>query len=1053
MSQLKKVLSVLLSVVMLLTVIPFSAYAAHADYTQAGGYDLCDDPYVTPAQAASMLLDMVDAKLAEENLTVPIDIYVGSKTLDFRSIDQATSSITDFWNWTWVTIAFAILNFGDIEKMNMHWIENCPKRTQAGKTDMDVVMALVAFMRDNYERIGKIVDDTFNYGFVTRVTTLPDELHDVPGTAKKAVLKALNDNVEPPPGTTVDASVTQLLEGFLVGEQDPETGKYDGFIPGMMGKININNNTYDFLTDILNAAMSDVVVPMLSELLLGLAGVEFTPEYPGGNPDDAENLDMIIGILTEIVGEIPYGPGDLDTPLAQMSAALRYMFVDGGLDMFFYIDNTGLHITQAAVDMIENLLRGALTLLPGLGFLKNTKNFPTEDEIMAMDTPELYATIFKILFNEFIEFADIPDSATSVRSVFTYLLVGLAKDVLPETNYDAMLKAGIINPNGDGVFVVGARLAAYYLSGLLPIDIPLNVTFDQLIEHLFNWFISTYGGLFYTGDFSPDDTVWQKLDKLIFSIIPRNWLPSHIIGSEYLVKEWLIGNILNFDYVGLMSIIKRNPTSELNGSMVTALLNTVARLLKAMLGNKTILPFDLPTFESVFTKVNFRALIQNLSENLSVYGLALFGDLFPLITQFMGIWSKETYIRKAPAGSPMKSIQELQDLADAYMPRNLNEELQYFEPGYHFFGPEDFAKLRNYYNFKEALDEVNNLISAYNDDPESLNLQANTDAAYRLTYYYNKLVMRSELCVTQLTNELIRTNDLELFARDYTYTVASWSAFQTAYNFAMQVRGDAITHMPGIRQSTISAARQHLFKAVKGLADFQPYADYTQLDLYINEAINTLANLPDDQFTPESIQDLVDALAIAQDLDRTLTYDQQATVDDVAAQLYTTIYGLVYILAPALNPIPNSVRDFWGNMITPVINPTRRFIYGLAEGGYSSSYFTTVGGASTSILPASQGMGTGTKVRLMFQGMRIAEYLVVLFGDVNGDGNIDDGDGGQIVDYENFLYNWNRDADKRFAADVNGDGNIDALDAVIISDYVNYLVAINQTTGEANPVV
>lgn len=1050
MSQLKKVLSVLLSVVMLLTVIPFSAYAAHADYTQAGGYDLCDDPYVTPAQAASMLLDMVDAMLAEENITVPIDIYVGSKTLDFRSIDQATSSITDFWNWTWVDIAFFVLNFGDIEKMNMHWIENCPKRTQAGTTDMDVVMALVKFLHDNYERIGKIIDDTFNYGFVTRVTTLPAELHDVPGTLKKTVLKKLNNDVDPPPGTTVDALVQQLIEGLLVGEQDPETGKYDGLIPGMRGKININNNAYDFITDLINAAMADVVVPMLSEMLLGLAGVEFSPEYPGGDPNSAENLDMIIGILTEIVGEIPYGPGDLDTPLAQMSAALRYMFIDGGLEVFFYLDNTGLHITQAAVDMIEGLLRGALTLLPGLGVFKNTKDFPTEDEVMAMETPELYAYIFKLLFNEFVEFADIPDSATSVRAVMTHLLIGLAKDVLPETNYDAMLKAGVINPNGDGVFVVGARLAAFYLSGLLPIDIPLNVTFDQLIECLFDWLISEYGGLFYTGNFSPEDTVWQKLDKLIFSIIPNNWLPSHIIGSEYLVKEWLIGNILDFDYVGLLSIIKRNPTSELNGSMVTALLNTVARLLKAMLGNNTILPFDLPSFEAIFTKPNFRAFVQNLAQHLSVYGLALFGDLFPLITQLIGIWSKETYIRKAPAGTPMKNIQELQDLADSYTPRNLNEELQYFEPGYHFFGPEDFTELRNYYNFKEALDEVNDLIAAYNDDPESLNLQANTDAAYRLTYYYNKLVMRSELCVTQLTNEIIRTNDMELIAENY--TVASWNDFQIAYNFAMKVRGDAITHMPGIRQSTISAARQHLFKAVKALADFQPYADYSQLDLYINEAINTLDNLPDDQFTPESIQALIDALAIAQGLNRTLTWEEQATVDSVAAQLYSAIYGLAYILAPALNPIPNSVCDFWGNMITPVINPTRRFIYGLAEGGYSSSYFTTVGGASTSILPASQGMGTGTKVRLMFQGMRIAEYLVVLFGDVNGDGNIDDGDGGQVIDYENLLYDWVRNPEKRFAADVNGDGNIDAIDAAIISNCMNYILTIDQTTGEVTSV-
>ncbi len=43
-----------------------------------------------------MLLDQVDAMLAENDMTVPIDIYVGSRTIDLRSIDKATTSITHF---------------------------------------------------------------------------------------------------------------------------------------------------------------------------------------------------------------------------------------------------------------------------------------------------------------------------------------------------------------------------------------------------------------------------------------------------------------------------------------------------------------------------------------------------------------------------------------------------------------------------------------------------------------------------------------------------------------------------------------------------------------------------------------------------------------------------------------------------------------------------------------------------------------------------------------------------------------------------------------------
>jgi hypothetical protein len=1059
MKQSLRIISVLLSVVMMLTAVQISAFAAHTSYTSAGGYDILDNPYVTPAQAASMLLDMVDAMLAENNTTIPVDIYVGSKTIDLRSIDQATSSITDFWNWTWIDIAFAVLSFGDIEKMNMTWIENCPKRTAAGKTDLDVVLALTRFLKDNYDRIGKIIDDTFNYGFVETVTDLPPEIHDVPGTLKKTVLEALNDGVEPPAGTTVDSLVQKLIDGLVVGERDPETGKYDGFLPGLRGKTNIGTTSvYTLFTDAINAGIEELVVPGLSTLLLGLAGVEITPEFPGGNPEGAENLDMVIGLLSEIGGEIPYTPEDLETPLAQMNAALTYMLVEGGMDVYFYLDDVGLNITPAFVELFDGLIRVALTLIPNLGFLNNTKVFKTEEEVMAMSISDCYAYLARLLLNEFVEFADIPESASTVRSVFTYLLISLAKDVLPETNFDQMIAAGILNPFTDGIFTVAAPLMRYYLNGLLPIDIPAGLNFEQTIGFVFDWFIGKYGGLFYTGSILPTDTVWQKIDKVLFNyvpggpgLIPLNWLPAQFTGSKYLVMDWLLGNILDFNYLGLLSIVKRNPNSELNNSVVKVLLNMVARFLKSAIGNNTILPMNLSSFEAIFTKANLRSTIQQLCRYLYDNGNSLLGTLFPLATQVLGIWSKETYIRKAPAGAPLVGIQALQSLLDSYTPRNLNADMQYDEPGYNFFGAEDFTELRNYFNYKQAKTEVQALLDAYAEDPETLDLQKNTDAAYRVTFYFNRLQKRPALSTTQLLIEMKKALEENEYLQE-DYTAKSWAAYQKALNFAEKVRVGVVLGETWIRQSTISAARQNLFKAVKGLADFVPYADYTQLDMYINEAVQRLASIPAGVFTQESIDQLMDALVMAQGIDRLISYEEQATVDDTAAQLYTAIYGLTYILSPALLPIPNSTYDFWGNPITPVINSTRRFIYGLIPGGFSIEFFETVGGASVAVTPTQQGSGTGTRIRLSFGGSLLSTLTVVVFGDVNGDGNIDDGDSGQIIDYENYLYNWAGNADKRFAADVNGDGNIDSTDAGVVTDSLNYLKTIDQTTGIAVPI-
>lgn len=1058
MKQSKRIISVLLAVVMLLTVVPVQVFAAHANYDKPGGYDILDNPFVTPAQAASMILDMLDEMLAEEDMTFEVDIVVGKKTIDLRSIDRATSSIDSFWNWTWIDIAFALLNFGDLEKLNMNWIENCPKRTQSGKTDLDVVIALCAFLADNHDRIGKIVDDSFNWGFVETVTDLPEVIHDLPGTLKAAVLKPLNDGVDPPAGTTVDSLIQKLIDGLLAGEPDPETGVYDGILPSMLGKTSIGTGStaYDFLTDAINAGVSDLLVPLLSGLLIKLAGVEITPEFPGGNFDDAPNFGMVIGIVAEIAGEVPYTPEDLLTPMSQMNAALNYMFLEGGLDVYFYLDDTGLHVEAALIDLIDGLVRVGLALIPGLDFLKNTSDFATEEEITAMTMPECYAYLARLLINDFVDFADIPDTATTVRSVVTYLLIGLAKDVLPEMDFETMIRIGTLNPFTDGVFVVGAVLGRYYLNGLLPIDIPAGLNFEQTLSVVFDWFISEYGGLFDTSTFLPTDSVWQKIDKIIFKIIPVNWLPAAFTGSEYLLMDWLLGNILDFDYVGLLGIVKRNPTSELNMSITTVLLNTVSRALAMFIGGNTILPMNLTTFDSIFTKVNLRSTIQNLCRYLYPNSNALLGTLFPLLAQVMGIWSKDTYVRKPPAGAPLVSIQALQNLLDAYTPRNLNEELEYDQPGYHFFGAEDFAELRNYFNYKQAKTEVQDLLDAYAEDPETLDLQMNTEAAYRVTFYFNRLQKKAKLSATQLTNELIKAYDLNLVESEYTAT--TWAAYQRALTFAEKVRVDSIIsvpiNFPAIRQSTVSAARQNLFKSIKGLKDFIPFADYTQLDMFIKDAKQRLANLPPDIFSPESIQNLEEALVMAEGLDRLIHYADQYLVDEAAAQLYTAIYGLNYSMSPAITPILNASHDYWGNPITPVVDVARKYIYGLTKGGFNEDFFETVGGASLTVFPTPHGNGTSTRVRLLnSSGNPVANYQVIVYGDVNGDGNIDDGDSGMIIDYANFLYDWRRYAEKTAAADVNGDGNVDAIDAGITTDCLNYLKTIDQITGTSMPIV
>lgn len=137
-----------------------------------------------------------------------------------------------------------------------------------------------------------------------------------------------------------------------------------------------------------------------------------------------------------------------------------------------------------------------------------------------------------------------------------------------------------------------------------------------------------------------------------------------------------------------------------------------------------------------------------------------------------------------------------------------------------------------------------------------------------------------------------------------------------------------------------------------------------------------------------------------------------------------------------------------------VVDRHNGFIYGLDPGIQSlADYAQVAPGYEMEYEPTVGGFGTGTQVHATLGGNAIESYYLIIFGDVNGDGNIDTTDAVLIVDYDNFLIDWDpaRDAAMLKAADLNGDGNIDTADAGLIVDVENFLLTINQTTGMTMP--
>ena len=135
-----------------------------------------------------------------------------------------------------------------------------------------------------------------------------------------------------------------------------------------------------------------------------------------------------------------------------------------------------------------------------------------------------------------------------------------------------------------------------------------------------------------------------------------------------------------------------------------------------------------------------------------------------------------------------------------------------------------------------------------------------------------------------------------------------------------------------------------------------------------------------------------------------------------------------------------------------IINNLNGFVYGLKPGISSLTGFAEAAqGYELSCTQTQNGFGTGTTVNIIHEGNTEESYIIVIFGDSSGDGNVDSIDAGKFVDYENYMLTWDSRSDAAYlkAGDLNGDGNIDSLDAGLAVDAENYLITVNQITGLA----
>ena len=153
-------------------------------------------------------------------------------------------------------------------------------------------------------------------------------------------------------------------------------------------------------------------------------------------------------------------------------------------------------------------------------------------------------------------------------------------------------------------------------------------------------------------------------------------------------------------------------------------------------------------------------------------------------------------------------------------------------------------------------------------------------------------------------------------------------------------------------------------------------------------------------------------------------------------------------------------RNLKDEVLTPsgttVIDSRQMFIYGLEELAVDlDGYASPVGTYTITYDLHDQGfMGTGAYVYVKQGTVQKALYTVVLFGDLNGDGMIDDMDQSimnGLVDGTGNTTGFFAGGPFFTAADLNSDGKIDATDKAIMDAHIAGTYMIDQTGHSTLP--
>lgn len=627
----KRLLSVFLAVVMVFGCVSVGVSAAYSPYlddalVSGGNYNSIDQVTLTTEQQASLLLDKVDQALEDAGLSIDIPL-IG--TLDMTSLDAALDSIYDVTgNWL-----FGSATVGDLVVLEDNRSDIATiRRSSEGYYDDDVLASVVTYLGHCAPTLAKIIDDTFDWKIVKGF--LPAEvrliLDDIPGFIKETLWDLIHPTTSDPyNGQTLDEIVQYVLDNQIGGHNAEALG-FDGLLPGF--ELNLaTDNAYRAIEEVAYSAMNEFLVPLMNSGLKGvIQDAMVANAQKGGHLEDLVNPDYVV---TEFEYDRTKGFTE------QINAILGHYvgeMLQKNQTLFTWRTEAAAGESQADLvrTNIENLLK---VIIPLGGDTVDPSNWTTQ---------QLGQYVARSAVQEFVKHVEVPEDAT-LREIAVLGMKEFIASIVPDATYTVTDE-----DSNEAILECAKVIGVFYFNNLFDFQCPENVTFDQFLANLLDYAMQYANGIVATN--SADQTVWQKLDTIIFSIADKRWFnyedmfrtEAGVAGTAadltvQSLVEYVLDTFLDLDFEALFTFFDHNENSSLNTMTARGvLIELVTNIVNGVVPGT--IPSDITTFEDALSTTRLKAAFTTLLQGLASKQGTLLPSVLNLLTGFMGAANEQS---------------------------------------------------------------------------------------------------------------------------------------------------------------------------------------------------------------------------------------------------------------------------------------------------------------------------------------------------------------------------------------------------------------------------